>query len=68
MAPEISVPLTPSFLPTVLNEETAFTRSHSQTVKQVHKFDKNTDDTLLQTRGYGIINMTFNDNNLKAED
>lgn len=35
--------LTSSFLPTILHGETAFTLSYSQTEKQVHRFDQNTD-------------------------
>lgn len=38
----VTVPLTSSCLPT------AFTRSHSHTVKQVHKFDKETEEALLE--------------------
>lgn len=51
----VIVPLTSSFLPTVLDEETAFTRSHSQTEKQVHKFDKKgKEETLLEATEYCI--------------
>lgn len=51
----VIVRLTFSFLPTVLDEETAFTRSHSPTEKQVHKFDKQRkDETLPNTTGYRL--------------
>ena len=46
------VPLTSSFLPAVLVEETAFALSQSQAETEVHKFNRNTkEETLLETTG-----------------
>lgn len=48
----VTVPLTSSCLPT------AFTRSRSHTVKQVHKFDKETEEASLENEG--ILNIDVN--------